>query len=123
MSFDINSVNLVGGVTRDPELRVTGNGTSVLQLGVAVNHSRKVDGEWTDEPNFIDVTAFGTLADNVAESIGKGTRVAISGRLSYRQWEDNDGNKRSKVEVIAASIAPDLSRATAEVTKIKREDG
>ena len=49
MAFDVNIVNLVGGVTRDPELRTTGNGTSVLQLGVAVNHSRKVDGEWVDE--------------------------------------------------------------------------
>ena len=124
MAFDINNVNLVGGVTRDPELRMTGNGTPVLQLGVAVNHSRKVDGEWVDEPNFIDVTCFGDLANNVAESIEKGNRVAISGRLSYRTWEEKDtGAKRSKLEVIAASIAPDLSRATAEVTKVKREDG
>lgn len=124
MSFDINTVNLVGGLTRDPELRTTGNGTSVVQLGVAVNHSRKVDGEWTDEPNFIDVTAFGDLADHVAESLGKGNRVAISGRLSYRQWEEKEtGAKRSKVEVIASSIAPDLSRATAEITKIQRDNG
>lgn len=122
MSFDTNNVTLVGGVTRDPELRMTGNGTPVLQLGVAVNHSRKVDGEWTDEANFADVTAFGDLANNVAESIGKGTRVIIVGRFTYRTWE-KDGDKRSKVEFIATSIGPDLSRATAEVTKAVREDG
>lgn len=123
MSFDTNWTTFVGGVTRDPELRMTGSGTPVLQLGIAVNHSRKVDGEWTDEPNFLDITAFGTLAENVSESIGKGHRVIVVARASYRTWEDQDGNKRNKVEFIASSIGPDLSRATAEITKIKRDEG
>lgn len=123
MSYDINNVTLVGGCTRDPELRVTASGTAILQLGIAVNHSRKVDGEWVDEPNFLDVTAFGTLAENVSESIAKGNRVIVVGRATYRTWETQDGDKRSKVEFVANAIGPDLTRATAEVTRIKREDG
>lgn len=122
MSFDYNSTTYVGGVTRDPELRMTGNNTPVLQLGIAVNHSRKVNGEWVDEPNFLDITAFGSLAENVSESIGKGDRVIVVGRATWRAWE-KDGDKRSKVEFVASSIGPDLTRATAEITKISREDG
>lgn len=123
MAFDQSNTTLVGGVTRDPELRFLPNGTPVLQLGVAVNHSRKVDNEWVDEPNFFDVTAFGSLAENVAESIEKGQRVIVVAKATYRQWEDKEGNKRSKVEFKAEYIGPDLTRATAQVTRIKREDG
>lgn len=123
MAFDQSNTTLVGGVTRDPELRFLPNGTPVLQLGVAVNHSRKVNNEWVDEPNFFDVTAFGSLAENVAESIEKGQRVIVVAKATYRQWEDKEGNKRSKVEFKAEYIGPDLTRATAQVTRIKREDG
>lgn len=124
MSFDISNNTFVGGITRDPELKLLPSGTPVLNLGIAVNHSKKdKDGNWTDEPNFLDITAFGSLAENVAESLGKGDRVIVVARASYRQWETNDGDKRSKVEFVAAAIGPDLSRATAEVTKIRREDG
>lgn len=124
MSFDVNNCTFVGGVTRDPELRNTGNGTPVLNLGIAVNHSRKIDGEWVDEPSFLDIVAFGDLAEHVDESIGKGSRVVVVARAQYRTWEDKEtGDKRSKVDFVAQSIAPDLSRATAEVTKVKREDG
>lgn len=123
MAFDKNQTTFVGGVTRDPEVRITNSGTSVLQLSIAVNHSRKVDGEWVDEPSFLDIVAFGDLADNVAESIEKGNRVIVVARAQYRTWEDQEGNKRSKVEFVADAIGPDLSRATADVTRIKREDG
>lgn len=124
MAFDINQVQLVGGITREPELRSAATGTSILNFSVAVNHSRKVDGEWVDEPNFIDVVAFGDLADNVSESLEKGNRVSVTGRLQQRSWEDKEtGAKRSKIEVVAASVAVDLTRATAAVTRIKREDG
>ena len=125
MAFDQNSVTLVGGLTRDPELRATGNGTSVVQLGIAVNHGKKdKDGNWNDEANFADVTAFGDLADNVAESLGKGDRVIVVGRFAWRQWEEKEtGAKRSKIEFIANSIGPDLSRATVEVSKNERRDG
>jgi len=71
MAFDINNVTLVGGLTRDPELRATPNGTSVVQLGIAVNHGKKdKDGNWSDEANFVDVTAFGDLADKLP-SVGR----------------------------------------------------
>jgi len=124
MSFDVGNVTLVGGVTREVELRFTGSGTPVAQVGIAVNHGKKqADGTWEDEPNFLDITAWGTLAENVSESISKGDRVIVVARPTYRTWEDQEGNKRSKVEFTAAAIGPDLNRATAEITKVKREDG
>lgn len=123
MSFDKNQTTFVGGVTREPELKFIGNGIPVLNLGIAVNHSRKVDGEWVDEPSFLDIVAFGTLAENVSESIEKGNRVIVVARAQYRTWEDKEGDKRSKVDFVADAIGPDLSRATAEVTKVRREDG
>jgi single-strand DNA-binding protein len=110
MSFDTNWTTFVGGITRDPELKLLPSGTPVLNLGIAVNHGKKdKDGNWSDE--------------NVAESLGRGDRVIVVARASYRQWETSDGDKRSKVEFVASSVGPDLSRATAEVTKIRREDG
>jgi len=114
-----NSITLTGNVTRDPELRfAAGSGAAVLSLGLAVNNRKKAaNGEWEDEPNFFDVTAFGSLAENVAESVAKGTRVIVTGRLDWSQWDDKEGGKRSKVQVIADSIGPDLRWATANVTR------
>lgn len=115
-----NTVTLVGNITRDPELRFgAGNGIAVLTLGLAVNNRKKgSSGEWEDEANFFDVTAFGSLAENVAESVAKGTRVIVVGRLDWSQWDDKDGGgKRSKVQIIADAIAPDLRWATANVTR------
>lgn len=124
MAFDKNHVNLVGGITRDPELRVTGGGTSVLNIGIAVNQGKKdKDGNWNDEAHFFNIVAFGDLADNASETLAKGNRINVTGRLAYRSWEDGEGNKRNAVEIIADSIAVDLSRATAEISKVVRNDG
>src|SRR5699024_1581580 len=109
---------VVGNVTRDPELRFTPGGMSIASFGVAWNR-RKQDGE--DEVSFFDVTCFRDLADNVAESIHKGTRVIIYGALSQRSWETSDGDKRSKVEIIADEVAPSLKWATASVTRNERK--
>ena len=123
MSFDKNFVNLVGGITREPELRVTGGGTAVLNIGIAVNQGKKqADGTWEDEAHFFNVVAFGQTAENASETLAKGNRINVTGRLAYRTWE-KDGEKRNAVEIIADSIAVDLSRATAEITKAVRTDG
>jgi len=117
MSND-NSVTLTGNLTRDPEARFSQSGLAIANLGLAVNSRRKVgDGQYEDEPNFFNVTAFGSLAENITESLTKGMRVTVFGRLRWRQWETDDGQKRSTVEIIAESVAPDLRWATVSVTK------
>lgn len=101
----VNRVVLVGNLTRDPELRYLPSGTSVANLGIAVNSRRKnTDGEWIDEANFFDISVFGKQAENCSEYLKKGSQVAVDGRLRSRSWETNDGQKRSKVEVVAESV-------------------
>ncbi|MCX8007556.1 MAG: single-stranded DNA-binding protein [Coriobacteriia bacterium] len=104
--MSINRVIISGNLTRDPELRATPNGMSVLKLGVAVNDRRKnpSTGEWEDVPNFVDVTMFGARADALARFLKKGTKVAIEGRLRWSQWETPEGDKRSKLEVVADEV-------------------
>ena len=105
--MSINRVLITGNLTRDPELRATGSGMSVLQMGVAVNDRRKnpQSGEWEDVPNFIDVVMFGTRAESVSRFLSKGSKVAVEGKLRWSSWEDKTtGAKRSKVEVVADDI-------------------
>lgn len=103
--MSINVVNISGNLTRDPELRRTAGGTAILGFGVAVNDRRKNQqtGEWEDCPNFVDCTMFGTRAEKLAGMLAKGTKVCILGKLRYMSWE-RDGQKRSKIEVIADDI-------------------
>ena len=113
MGFD-NTVTVVGNVTRDPELRFTQGGMAVANFGLAWN-KRKQDGE--EEVSFFDVSCFRNLAENVAESITKGARVVVYGTLSQRSWENQEGERRSKVEIIADDVAPSLKWASAEITR------
>lgn len=103
--MSINKAYLTGNLTRDPQLRQTQSGMQVLSFGVAVNDRRKnaATGEWEDYPNFIDCTMFGARAEAVSRYIGKGSKVAIEGKLRWSQWEQ-DGNKRSKIEVVVDEI-------------------
>ena len=98
---NVNVVVITGNLTRDPELRSTGGGTSVCELRVAVNSRRKdgQTGEWVDKPNYFDVTVFGAQGENCANYLAKGRPVAVEGRLDWREWEAKDGSgKRQKVE-------------------------
>ena len=102
--MSINRVNLTGNLTRDPELRTTTGGISVLTFGLAVNdRKRGENGEWEDVPNFIDCVMFGNRAESVSRFIVKGSKVAVEGKLRYSTWEGKDG-KRSKIEVIVDEI-------------------
>ena len=103
--MSINKVIISGNLTRSPELKQTQGGTSVLQMGVAVNDRRKnpSTGEWEDVANGVDCVLFGTRAERVAQYLDKGTKVAIEGRLRYRAWEQ-DGQRRSKLEVVVDEI-------------------
>lgn len=117
-----NTVNIVGNVTRDPELRYTPNGASVTNFSVAWNRRYERNGEQVEEVSYFDVTCWGTLADNVAASIGKGHRVVVSGQLEQRSWDTPDGQKRSKVEIKADDVAPSLRWASVEITRNPRDD-
>ena len=113
MGFD-NTVTVVGNVTRDPELRFTPNGAAVTNFGLAWNRKDKNDEAVV---SFFDITCWSSLAENVAESITKGARVIVHGRLDQRSWENQEGERRSKVEIVADDVAPSLKWATAEVTR------
>jgi single-strand DNA-binding protein len=103
---NINRVVLTGNLTRDPELRSLQSGTSVCKLRLAVNSRRKEGstGEWVDKPNYFDVTVWGAQGENCATYLSKGRPIAVDGRLEWREWEGNDGNKRQSVEIIADSV-------------------
>jgi single-strand DNA-binding protein len=120
-----NAVTLVGNLTRDPELRFTPSGQAVATFGVAVNRrwQNRQNNEWEEQTSFFDVKCWAQMAENVSESLSRGARVLISGRLEQRSWETEQGDKRSKVEVVADEIAPSLRWATAQVTKNQRREG
>jgi single-strand DNA-binding protein len=119
-----NSVTLVGNVTRDPELRFTPSGQAVATFGLAVNRrwQNRQSNEWEEQTSFFDVKCWAQMAENVGESLHRGARVIVSGRLEQRSWETEQGDKRSKVEVVADEIAPSLRWATVEITKNERRE-
>ena len=102
---NINRVLVTGNLTKDPELRSTPSGTSICKLRIAVNSRRKdASGQWVDKPNYFDVTVWGAQGENCARFLTKGRPVAIDGRLEWREWESQEGQKRQSVEIIANSV-------------------
>lgn len=124
MAIGVNNITVVGNLTRDPELRFTPNGTPVVSFGVAVNKrfQDKNSGEWQNSADFFNIVAWFKLAENCAESLGKGDRVLISGRLSQENWEDKEGQKRTAYRIIANVVAPSLEFATCKIDKNERID-
>jgi single-strand DNA-binding protein len=106
MSYSsINRVVLVGRLTSDPELRALPSGTSVCSLRIACNTTRKTsEGDYTEKPNFFNVSVFGLAGESVHRYMSRGRRVAIDGRLDWREWETAEGSKRQAVEVVAESV-------------------
>lgn len=104
MARSFNQVVLMGNLTRDPELRTTPNGTNVCSFSLALNRSYKgADGNWQEATDYIDIVAWGPLGERVAQYLTKGRPALVSGRLQSRSWEQ-DGQKRSKVEVVAQDV-------------------
>jgi single-strand DNA-binding protein len=120
-----NTITIAGNITRDPELKFLNSGQASVKLSVAVNRrwQNRQTQEWEERVSFFEVVAYGPLAENAANSLTKGTRVLVTGRLEQRSWETPDGDKRSVIEINADEIAPSLRFATAQITKIQRTDG
>ena len=119
-----NSVTLVGNLVEDPELRFTASGIAMARVRLAVNRRwRDNNNEWQEETGFFGGTCWREVAENIAESLSKGDRVFITGRLEQRNWETNEGEKRSIIEVRIDEIGPSLRWATAQVSKTPRSDG
>lgn len=112
----MNHVTVVGNTVRECELRYSASGMAITKFAVAVN--RKVKEE--ESTSFFNVVAFGTLGENAAESLSKGDRVVVTGRLEQRSWETPEGDKRSVVEIVADEIGPSLRWATAQVARAER---
>jgi single-strand DNA-binding protein len=106
MSYSsINRVVLIGRLTSDPELRALPSGTSVCNLRIACNTTRKTtEGDYTQKPNFFNVSVFGATGESVHRYMSRGRRVAIDGRLEWHEWETTEGAKRQAVEVVAESV-------------------
>lgn len=113
-------ITVVGNMVNDPVLRFTNSGMAVCDFTVADNYKSNKDAE--DQVSFIEVTLWGTLAENFSESLHKGQRVIVEGRLQQQNWETDDGQKRSKLKLIADGAGPDLRFQKASVTNVgKRE--
>jgi len=120
-----NQVTIVGNLTDDPELRYTPNGAAVAKFRVAVSPRFKDEnGQWKDgDTSYFSVSAWRALAENAAESLTRGTRVVVTGRLKQRSWESQEGEKRSAIEIEADDVGPSLKWATAKVEKTPRAGG
>jgi single-strand DNA-binding protein len=118
------NVTIVGNLTRDPELRFTPAGAPVTTFGVAVNRrwQNRDSQQWEESTSFFNVTCWRDLAQNVSESLEKGSRVLVSGRLDQRSWETQEGERRSVVEIVADEVGPSLRWATATVNRNERRD-
>jgi single-strand DNA-binding protein len=118
-----NNVTVVGNLTRDPESTFLASGAHKVTLGIAVNRrwQNRQTQEWEEQVSFFNVICWRELADNVRDSLAKGQRVIITGRLEQRSWEA-EGAKRSVVEIIADDVAPSLRFATADVLRNPKKD-
>ena len=116
------TTTVVGNLTRDPEIRYTREGQATTALSLAVNRrwQNRDTKEWEESTSFLDVICWRDLAENVALSLTKGARVVVTGRLEQRSWETDEGDRRSKVEIVADEIGASLRFATADIHKVQR---
>jgi single-strand DNA-binding protein len=117
-----NTTTLSGNLTREPEIRYTRDGQATATFGLAVTRRWPVRGsdEWEESTSFFDVVCWRELAENVALSLMKGSRVVVTGRLDQRTWENDEGERRSRIEVTADEVGASLRFATAEISRAER---
>ena len=104
MAADLNTIGLVGRLTRDPELRYTPAGEAMCGLRLAVSTRTRAGEEWEDRPNFFDVLVWGRNGEAAAEHLTKGRRIGVAGRLTWREWKADDGSRREAVQIVASSV-------------------
>jgi single-strand DNA-binding protein len=100
----LNKVFLIGRLTRDPEIRFLPSGTQVTTFSIAYNRNYKVNDEWKEETHYFDIEAYGQLAERLGKQLSKGIMILIEGRLRQGRWETSEGEKRSKVAVVAEKV-------------------
>lgn len=100
----LNKVILIGNLTRDPELRYTPSGAAIAKFSLAVNDKFKQGDEWKERVNYVDIVVWGKQGENCSEYLAKGRSVCVDGRLQYSAWETEEGQKRSKLEVVADRV-------------------
>jgi single-strand DNA-binding protein len=116
-----STATLIGNATRDPELQFTTGGKATVKIGIAVSRRYQVNNEWQEETSFYTVVAWESLAENIAASVVKGTRIIATGRLSVRKWQPQDGGpERTSIELIADEVGVALRWASAEVARNQR---
>jgi single-strand DNA-binding protein len=118
-----SSITIAGNLTRDAEIRYTRDGQATTALSVAVNRrwQNRQTQEWEESTtSFFDVVCWRDLAENAALSLGRGARIVVTGRLEQRSWETDDGETRTKVELVADDIGASLRFATVDVHKVQR---
>ncbi len=120
-----NVITVIGNITRDPEVRYTAGGQANAKFGMAVSRrwQNRQTNEWEERTSFFNVVCWRELAENVAESLAKGSRVVVTGRLEQRSYETEQGEKKSVFEIAADDVGPSLRFATAKVEKIDRRSG
>ena len=118
-----NTTTLSGNLTRDPEIRYTRDGQATTTFGLAVNRrwQNRQTQEWEEAVSFFDVVCWRDLAENVAMSLIKGSRVLVVGRLDQRTWETEENERRSRVEITAEEVGASLRYATAVISKTERQ--
>ena len=118
----ITTTTIVGNLTRDPEIRYTRDGQATTSLSVAVNRrwQDRTTKEWEESTSFFDIVCWRDLAENVALSLTKGARVVVAGHLEERRWESEDGETRTKVELVADDIGASLRFATVDIHRVQR---
>src|SRR3954452_24686798 len=120
-----NSITIVGNLTRDPEIRYTSSGQANARLGIAVSRrwQNRQTNEWEERTSFLKGVAWGDMAENISDTLGKGNRVIVNGRREQRSWETDQGEKRSVVEVVAGESGRSLRWAPAWLTRSERRGG
>lgn len=117
-----SAITVVGTLGRDPELRFTNGGAALCSFTLAVSRRWKKDDVWVEKTAWVDVTAFGTLGENVAASCSKGNRLIVMGVIDEDEWDDKEtGKKRTKLKILADAIGPELRFARCQVERIERE--
>ncbi|MFP4153762.1 MAG: single-stranded DNA-binding protein [Alkalispirochaeta sp.] len=101
---DINHVVLVGRLVRDAQLKYSNNGLAICEFSIAINNRRKQGDEWVDEPNFFDVTLFGRQGEAIQRYLTQGKQVGVDGQLRQDRWQNQEGQNRSKVSVVANNV-------------------